>query len=132
VAKHFEYIGFSGEFTRQLSQVLASSIRTRIRSGRDVNGNPAPALSKNYARAKQRQGLPPIRNWTWSGATLGALGPVATQAGQLAVGFSNPKAARIAAILNARCQQFGASPTDRASVIDAINQMRSKLVRIAA
>jgi len=132
MAKHFEYVPISGDLTFRLSQVLASSVRTRILSGRDVNDNPAPDLSKAYARAKQRRGLPPIRNWTWSGNTLAALGPMVTQSGQLAVGFSNPRAARIAAILNARCKQFGVSPTDRANVIDAINQARPQLVRIAA
>lgn len=132
MAKHFQYIGIGAEESRLLATVLAGSIRTRILSGKDVNDNPAPALSKSYARAKQKSGRPPIRNWVWSGATLAALGAVTTAGGQISVGFTSDRAARIAAILNARCQQFGVSPSDRANMIDAINRMRPQLVRIAA
>jgi hypothetical protein len=129
--RHFQYVPISGESARELSQVLANSIRTRIMSGKDVNDNPAPALSKNYARAKQRRGLPPIRNWVWSGVTLAALAPVMTQDGQIAVGFTSDRAARIAATLNHRCQQFGISPGDRQTMIDYLNRSRPKLVRAA-
>jgi len=132
MSKHFQYVPITGEDARHLAIVLADSIKTRIMSGRDVNDNQAPPLAKNYARAKQRRGLNPIRDWRWSGNTLAALGPVTTPAGQIAVGFNNPKAARIAAILNVRCQQFGISPGDQANIIDYLNHTRPKFVRIAA
>ena len=89
MARHFEYVGLSSENARELATVLATSIKTRILSGKDVTDSQAPPLSKAYARSKQRRGLNPIRDWRWSGNTLAALGPVTMQDGQIAVGFSN-------------------------------------------
>ncbi len=132
MAKHFQYVGLSGEQSYLLSQVLSQSIKTRIMSGRDVNDRDAKPLQVAYARQKLRRGRLPIRNWTLSGNTLAALGPMHGQGGQIVVGFTNAKAAQVAAINNANVPMYGVSPSDRQNVLNALRRVQSQLVRIAA
>ena len=129
--KHFEYVGISSNRSRELAQVLTNSIRARIQKGLDIHDQPAPPLNPRYAKAKIKHGRAPIRDWNYSGRTLAAMGPVAGADG-IVVGFNNPTAARTAAILNARSQQFGISPKDRRAVIAVLNQIpHGELVRVA-
>jgi hypothetical protein len=137
MAKHFQYVPVSGENAHFLAGVLATSIRTRIKRGLDVNDNPAPRLSGRgklggYAGLKARRGLNPIRDWTLTGQTLQALQPLQTLPGQISVGFTDARAARIAAINNARSKQFGVSPSDRRNFIAALNTIVRSFLRIAS
>lgn len=129
---HFEYVGLQGPLAGQLANVLAASIRNRIGRGLDVRDQPAPALSKTYARLKTRRGLQAIRDWTLSGRTLAALQPIPTPGGQIQVGFTNSTAATVAAIQNSYVRMFGVAPSDRRVLIAALNQMRYQLIRRAA
>ncbi len=126
---HFEYIGID-PFRTDLNRVLLASVKNRILSGRDVNDQPVPALSRGYARAKQRRGLAPRRDWTFTGQLMNSIGIVQNSAG-LSIGFTNPVAVRKAAINNARVREWGVSPHDRENVVDAINAIRNQLVRVA-
>lgn len=132
MAQHFQYVGLSGELSSQLAQALAQSIKTRVQRGLDVNDRPAPPLSQVYARLKSRRGLQAIRDWTLTGRTIAALVPIAGPGGQIQVGFTNGRAAQIAAINNARIRMFGVSPQDRKNLIAALNAVRYQLLRRAA
>jgi len=129
---NFEYIPISGEQKTELARVLANSIRDRIRRGHDVNDQPAPPLSQKYARRKIRLGRQPIRDWTLTGTTMRALGPVTMSDGRFAVGFNDARAAKIAALNNSRSQQFGMSPANRRDFLNALDRVKGSLIRWAA
>lgn len=137
MSRHFQYVKISGDAAHHLSQVLADSIKTRIKSAVDINDAPAAPLTKAYARYKTRTGRRPVRDWNLTGATLQAIAPLAAADGQIRVGFNSDRAAKIAAmnqhlrVAGQRTEMWGVAPSDRANVVKALNEMRSQLVRIA-
>jgi hypothetical protein len=130
----FQFIGIQPDVAAELATVLRDSIDTRIRRGLDVYDQPAKRLSSRgrrggYAGRKARRGEPSIRDWVYSGRTLSALVPIVGPPGEISVGFSDARAAQIAARNNARVLQFGVSPNDRRNVIEALNAVRGEIVR---
>lgn len=131
--KHFVYVGFSNEHAFTLSTALATSIKGRILRGIDVFDEKAPALNPAYSRAKIRAGRNPIRDWRMSGNTMAAFGVLATtKANEVRVGFTNPVAAKIAAINNFYHPMYGASPADLGSLIEVLRQIPQRQLLIAA
>lgn len=109
-----------------LGAALAAAVKSRIQHGYDVNDNPAPALkppargTRGYAQRKLSRGLQPIRDWTFTGRTLRALGVKNVEQNAVTVGFTDPMADLVAWFNNRRARQFGASPTDGRVVNAAI------------
>jgi hypothetical protein len=118
---------FSAQQMVALGTVLRDSIRTRIQHGLNVDDQAAKRLSfdrkGSYGRQKVRAGKLPIRDWTWSGRTLGAMNVLNASENRAEIGFSDPIAAARARWNNARERQFGISPNDRVRINQAVRDM---------
>ena len=140
----FAYSSYTAQEMQGFGQVLADAIKARIQSGQNIYDQPAAPLKvgekgySSYARQKQRLGLKPIRDWTFTGFTLSCLKVLTCDVNHAVIGFlrgpTHPKpwktgrpgytASNIAAFNNAREQQWGVSPRDRATAVNAIANAR--------
>ena len=126
---------FSPEQMAAIGQVTLDHIMERIRRGVNVQDAPAKRLSfdrrGSYGRLKVRKGLQPIRDWTFSGATLHALKVKSANENRVVLGFIDPKADAIAHINNLREKQFGLSPSDMEALrrVVAATRRQARVVR---
>ena len=120
--QHFEYLLLN---RKRLAETMLATVKQRIESGLDVSDNPAPALNKNYAKAKLSRGLQPVRNWTWTGGLLSNLR--VAESIQPGIEFADSRYQDIAGRLNSKSEQFGLSPKDRAAMESKINQIAGRI-----
>ncbi len=129
----FVYSPYTANEMQSFAQVLADSIRTRIRSGQNIYDQAAAPLKpgksgrRGYPDYKTARGLLPIRDWTWSGHTLRCLKVLTVNENRAAIGFLDERfpgrtqtASQIAFFNNLRERQWGVSPRDREGVLTAM------------
>lgn len=113
---------FTPQVMQAIAEPVALAIRQRISAGMDAQDQPAPPLkvkvgAKNpnagYRGLKQRRGLKPIRDWTFTGRTLRSLKVLSAAANKAVIGFTDAVSNMRAAINNRRWRQFGLSPKDQ-------------------
>jgi hypothetical protein len=128
----FVYSPYTAIEMQGFAQVLADSIRGRIRSGQNIYDQAAAPLKpgragrRGYPDYKLARGLQPIRDWIWSGHTLRCLKVLTANENRAVIGFLNESlpgrrmtASQIAAFNNRREAQWGVSPNDRRVVLAA-------------
>ncbi|HLW75984.1 MAG TPA: hypothetical protein VKS01_03345 [Bryobacteraceae bacterium] len=103
---------------QQLADRLTQTIRDRILAGENVDDQAAPALSTKgrqggYSARKTRRGEPAVRDWKLTGRTLSSLGPTSVTANEIRIGFTDARAAKIAAINNGRDRMWGIGAQSR-------------------
>lgn len=128
---------FSVEQMIALGQLATTTFRKRIQSGINADDNPTKPLKpgrrgkKGYPEYKTGRGLQPIRDWTWTGHTMRAMGPVSASENSVQIGFTDPRSDRVAHANNQIEKAFGVSPNDREVInkglADLFNQ--SKVVQ---
>lgn len=121
---------FSADQMRTFATGLAVDVRARIMRGETVHDQAAPPLKPRYAKLKNRKHPPAIRNLSFSGATLKALGVTSATANKATVGFTDSRASRIVAINARRSLQFGASARDLQGLQRAIE--KTQFVKITS
>lgn len=111
---------------RAIAQELTDSIIERIRRGQNVRDAAAKSLTEAYSRRKSKRGESPIRDWFWTGRTLGALKVTSANENRFVIGFSNALANTIANAQNRKEKVFGVSPNDKrvlnAAIMKALQQ----------
>lgn len=115
---------FSSEQMTTLAGVLRDSMRTRMLAGLSVSDSPAKPLTPKYAATKQRRGGQPVRDWKLTGKTLNSMAVLSASENRAVIGFSDPRAARIAAFNQRKERSFGVAPRDRQKLVEAVHQMR--------
>ena len=93
---------------------MMASMKQRIGRGLDVNEAPAPPLTDAYRKIKQRRTGSSIRDWRYTGVTLQQMQIMTAGVNTVTIGFAGQHANMVAAINNARCQQFALSRNDLA------------------
>jgi len=89
----FVYSPYTATEMQGFAQVLADSIRSPIQSGQNIYDQAAAPLKpglqgrRGYPDYKSARGLPPIRDWTWSGHTLRCLKVLTANENRAAIGF---------------------------------------------
>src|SRR6204780_2807833 len=129
----FIYSGYTATEMQSFGQVLADSIRARIKSGQNIYDQaaaplkPGPSSRRGYPDYKSARGLQPIRDWTWSGHTLRCLKVLTANENRAAIGFLDEAlsdrrqtASQIAAFNNRREAQWGVSPHGRRVVLAGV------------
>lgn len=89
-----------------------------------------PYASQSYAVQKQRKGLPGIRNWVLTGATLSSAGVLNASENTVTIGFRNMKADIIAHVNNRRELAFAVSPADRQVFEAAVREAGQGFIRV--
>ena len=125
----FSYSGISPQQMQSIAQVLADDIRSRILRAEDAFDNPAPTLKngnkgKGYQTYKARRNPPAIRNWQYTGRTLRSLKVLQANQNRALIGFTDPHSNMVAAVNNRRWRQFGVSPRNRRTLIEAYRNTR--------
>jgi len=133
----FVYSPFTAQEMQGFGQLLADTIRARIQAGQNIYDQAAAPLKpgkpgrRGYPDYKSARGLQPIRDWTWSGFTLRCLKVLTANENQAVIGFLNETmpgrsltANQIAWLQNRREAQWGVSPRDRATVMNAMQSYR--------
>jgi hypothetical protein len=131
-SSRFAVSKFGEKAMLNIGTALRDSIRSRISSGLTVADVPASALSRGYMRVKLRAGKAPIRDWRFSGITLGAMTVMDVSSDRAVIWFNNPVAIQRAAVQNARQLQFGISPRDSAALDVAVAVEVPSLITVVA
>ena len=103
---------FSSEQMAEIGQVMVDKIKSRIGQAIDVNDNQAKDLSAPYAKRKMAYGRSPVRDWNFTGRTMGSLKVKSANENQARIGFINSQADMIVSIQNRRNRLWGTSPED--------------------
>ena len=123
---------FTPQQMAELGAVARDSIKARIMRGVDVSDQPAPSLAikigrgskgRGYAYWKSRKHPPAIRNWLYTGRTLGAMRVLTANQNRAVIGFSDAVANLRAWYNNRRHRQFGMAPSDWRAVIAAVRKL---------
>lgn len=112
---------------RDLGQFAIETMQRRIRGGIGINDQPAPPLSTSYAKAKQRRGLPAIRNLTYTGTMLNGLQIIET-GDRLRIGFPDPLQALKAGVNQERAPMIGLSRFDQQQIIRRHDELLARSV----
>jgi hypothetical protein len=120
MSKRFMFRALHEEQMRTIGDDVAAGIKLRTAKGINANDMPAKPLNKNYARAKQRRGLNPIRDLQWRGMTMRSMRVVSASDNKVAIGFDNPQASRIAAFNNKHDPAFWFSPNDEKVIQESV------------
>src|ERR1700684_873668 len=128
----FVYSPYTATEMQGFAQVLADSIRARIKSGQNIYDQAAAPLKpgqsgrRGYPDYKSARGLQPIRDWTWSGHTMRCLKVLTANENRAAIGVLDDAlsgrqqtASQIACFTHRREAQWGVSPHDRQAVLAA-------------
>ena len=122
----FNYSGISAEQMLTIGNNLLGSIKLRIRSAINAQDQPAKPLKINsksynggYPAAKERRGIEPVRNWTFTGGTLTQMIVKEVTQNRGVIAFANTRADNIAHWNNMREKAFGVSPTDKTILFDS-------------
>lgn len=123
---------FSSEQMAQIGSIMADTISTRIRSGKNGLDNASKALAPNYAIRKKRKGLAERRDWTWRGKTLRALKVKRANENRVEIGFIDAESDMIAHVNNNRERAFTTSPEDNKVLVAAVRATikQHKVVRV--
>jgi hypothetical protein len=117
---------FSSEQMMGVGNALMKSVKTRIQSGINTQGDAAKPLKGAkrgyvpYARQKQQRGLAAIRDWTWSGRTLRSMKLLTVNQNGFKIGFTDSRSDRIAHANNQQVKMFGVSPNDAEALKNAL------------
>jgi hypothetical protein len=111
---------FTSEQMAQIGSIMVDTITDRIRRAYTVEDQPAKPIVDRYAKRKIRYGRNPIRDWSWSGQTLGSFKVKRASENQVTIGFVNPTADLKAHVNNLREKQFGVSPKDEEALHAAV------------
>ena len=103
---------FSSEQMAEIGSVMIDKIKDRIQQAIDVNDNQAKDLNPRYAKRKMAYGSAPVRDWTFTGRTLGSLKVKNANENQVRIGFINAQADMSVSIQNRRNRLWGTSPSD--------------------
>lgn len=114
---------FSANSMAGLAGVLQGSMYSRIRSGQNVQDQPARPLNKSYAKGKARRGRNPIRDWMYKAMTLDQMAVLTANENRATIGFTTPLANFHASLQNNREKQFGVSPRDRSVLVAAVHEI---------
>ena len=112
---------------RELGQFAVETMQKRIRSGIALNDQPAPPLSAPYAKAKQRRGIPPLRNLTYTGALLNNMQVIETGE-RIRIGFPDPKQAIKAGVNQDRVPMIGLSRFDQQQIVAKHDELLARSV----
>jgi hypothetical protein len=127
---------FSSETMTGIGNVLLKTIKTRIKSGTDVNDQPAKPLKGAkmryvaYSRQKENKGLAGIRDWTYSGHLLRAMKVVSANENRFVIGFIDDRSDKIAHLNNRGTRMFGISPNDTKALKTAVMEAFRKFIKV--
>jgi hypothetical protein len=129
---------FSSEQMLQVGNRLADSIRARISSGLNADDQAAKALKvtgagkqrRGYMFQKLVKGKKPVRDWTFSGDTLRAMGVLSVNENRGVIGFTDAHADLVAHVNNQRERAFAVSPKDREVLVRAVHEVKATSVKI--
>jgi hypothetical protein len=130
----FSVGAFSAQVMLSIGNAVNADIGRRLDGGLDVEDRVAPPLKsrvnspnnsagvqialrvfqdRGYKGRKLKKGLNPIRDWRFTGRTRRAMRVLTVGPGLAILGFSDPEAAKRAAINNRRWRQYGMSPANK-------------------
>ena len=118
---------FSSEQMFHIGEATAQSIAGRIHQGLNANDEQAKPLKpgrnghRGYPDYKAARGLQPIRDWTWTGQTLGALKVKRADENRVVIGFEDERSDTVAHINNVRERMFGIAPSDQKLLSAAVS-----------
>jgi hypothetical protein len=121
---------FSSTEMAQLGDLMVGTVRDRIHSGLNVDDQPSRALAPGYAKRKLAQGLPAVRDWTFTGRTLRSMKTLTANENRATVGFADAITDARAHVNNQRERAFGLSPRDREVLVKAVRQLQQNVVSV--
>lgn len=105
----------------RVGNALNSQIDARLAHGLDVNDQPAPPLKPSYAKFKLRKGGSGIRDWKLTGRLRGSMKVLSAGPNKVTLGFTDDVANARAFFNNQRTRQYGVSPSDKQTLLAALN-----------
>src|SRR5271154_1651090 len=127
----FVYSPFSAEQMSALGDVMCQTIKIRIKAARNGEDQAAKPLipgrgrnvGRGYPERKIKRGLLPIRDWTFTGRTLGFLKVLRADENRVVIGFADEKADFIAHLNNLKERAFTTSPKDHETLAAALTAL---------
>lgn len=105
---------FTSEQMADIGDVVLTSIKDRIVQAVDTNDNQAKPLTDKYAKRKMKYGRSPVRDWTFTGRTLGSLKVKSANENKVRIGAINERADMVIGVQNRANRLWGLSPKDDA------------------
>jgi hypothetical protein len=146
-----------GPFTPQVMLAIGTAVNAdigrRLDAGLDVEDRLAPPLKARvnspnnsngvqiarrvyqdlgYKGRKLKKGLNPIRDWRFSGRTRRAMRVLTAGPGLSILGFSDPEAAKRAAINNRRWRQYGMSPMNKRVLLAQVEMYSGSAISVVS